>query len=167
MSEITDTESVQPFRIDIPQRDVDDLRDRLVRTRWPRDLEEGWGRGVPVGYLRPIAEYWRDEFDWRAQEARLNELPQFTTTVDGQLIHFVHIRSTSPDARPLLMVHGWPSSFVEFLDVIGRLTDPVAHGGRAEMPCTSSSRLCPDTASRPSPGRAGAISRGWRPRSRR
>lgn len=132
MSEIIDNDSVQPFRIDIPQREVDDLRDRLARTRWPRDLDEGWGRGVPSSYLRPIAEYWGSGFDWRAQEARLNELPQFTTTVDGQRIHFVHIRSTSPDARPLLMVHGWPSSFVEFLDVIGPLTDPVAHGGRAE-----------------------------------
>lgn len=130
---MTNNDTVQPFRVDIPQGDLDDLRDRLSRTRWPRDFDEtGWDRGVPVSYLRPVAEYWAGEFDWRAQEALLNELPQFTTTVDGQQIHFVHVRSASPDARPLLMVHGWPSSFVEFLDVIGPLTDPVAHGGRAE-----------------------------------
>lgn len=133
MIDNNENNTVRPFRIDIPQADVDDLHDRLSRTRWPRGFEaEGWERGVPVDYLRPVAEYWRSGFDWRAQEARLNELPQFTTTVDGQQIHFLHIRSTSPDARPLLMVHGWPSSFVEFLDVIGPLTDPVAHGGRAE-----------------------------------
>ena len=126
-------DTVHPFRIDIPQHDLDDLRDRLSRTRWPRDLDQsGWDRGVPVSHLRPLAEYWADGFDWRSQEARLNDLPHFTTTVDGQQIHFVHQRSAVPGARPLLMVHGWPSSFAEFLDVIGPLTDPVAHGGRPE-----------------------------------
>ncbi len=130
---MTDTDSIQPFRIDIAQTEWDDLRDRLARTRWPRDLAgTGWARGVPAEYLRPIAEYWRTEFDWRSQEARLNELPQFVTTVDAQPIHFVHVRSSVPGARPLLMLHGWPSAFVEFLDVIGPLVDPVAHGGRAE-----------------------------------
>jgi pimeloyl-ACP methyl ester carboxylesterase len=128
---MTDTD-IRPFRIDIPQADLDDLHDRLGRARWSRDLTGGWERGVPASYLRPLAEYWRDEFDWRAEEARLNELPQFVTTIDRQQIHFVHVRSAVPDARPLLMAHGWPSSFVEFLDVIGPLTDPVAHGGRAE-----------------------------------
>lgn len=125
--------NIQAFRIDIAQSDLDDLHDRLARTRWPRDIDQtDWERGVPVSYLRPIAEYWRNGFDWRAQEAKLNELSQFSTTVDGQQIHFVHVRSTSTAARPLLMVHGWPSSFVEFLDVIGPLTDPIAHGGREE-----------------------------------
>lgn len=128
---MTDTD-IRPFRIDIPQADLADLHDRLTRARWPRDLTEGWERGVPGAYLRSLAEYWRDEFDWRAEEARLNELPQFVTTIDGQQLHVVHIRSAVPEARPLLMAHGWPSSFVEFLDVIGPLTDPVAHGGRAE-----------------------------------
>lgn len=128
---MTNHDSVRPFRIDIPQADLDDLRDRLSRTRWPREFD-GWERGVPVSYLRPLAEYWASDFDWREQEAMLNELPHFTTTVDGQPIHFLHVRSAAPEARPLLMVHGWPSSFVEFLDVIGPLTDPVAHGGRAE-----------------------------------
>ncbi|WP_407358973.1 epoxide hydrolase 1 [Microbacterium sp. LTA6] len=125
--------SIQPFRIDISDSVLDDLRDRISQARWPRDLDEtAWERGVPVSYLRPLAEYWRDRFDWRAQEAQLNELPHFTTDVDGQTIHFMHVRSAVPGARPLLLLHGWPSSFVEFLDVIGPLTDPVAHGGREE-----------------------------------
>ena len=129
----TTSADIVPFRIDIAQEDLDDLRDRLTRTRWPRDLDgTGWQRGVPAAFLRPIAEHWRDAFDWRAQEARLNELPQFTTTIDGQQVHFVHVRSEVPGARPLIMVHGWPSSYLEFLDVIGPLTDPESHGGRAE-----------------------------------
>jgi epoxide hydrolase len=119
-----------PFRIDVPQADLDDLRDRLARTRWPRELPgAGWERGTPIGYLRELAEYWRNEFDWRAQEARLNEFPQFTTVIDGQEIHFLHVRSPEPDALPLLVSHGWPSSVVEFEKVIGPLTDPRAHGG--------------------------------------
>lgn len=130
---MTDNDTIRPFRIDIPQADLDDLRDRLARTRWAPDLgDASWERGVPAAYLRPLAEYWRDQFDWRAEEARLNDIPQFVTTIDGQQIHFVHVRSAVSGARPLLMVHGWPSSFVEFLDVIGPLVDPVAHGGRAD-----------------------------------
>ncbi|WDM45212.1 epoxide hydrolase 1 [Microbacterium luteolum] len=127
------SDSIRPFRIDISDEELDDLRRRISQARWPRDLDGmGWDRGVPTSYLRPLAEYWRDRFDWREQEARLNELPQYVTDVDGQQIHFVHVRSEVPGARPLLLLHGWPSSFVEFLDVIGPLTDPVAHGGRAE-----------------------------------
>jgi epoxide hydrolase len=129
---MTDTD-IRPFRIDIPQADLDDLHERLARTRWPRDLSEtSWDRGVPATYLRKLAEYWRDSFDWRAEEARLNELPQFITTIDGQDIHVVHVRSAVRGARPLLLAHGWPSSFVEFLDVIGPLVDPEAHGGTAD-----------------------------------
>lgn len=125
--------TIRPFRIRIADSELDDLRSRLAHARWPRDLDgTGWDRGIPVSYLRPLAEYWRDRFDWRAQEARLNELPQFVTEIDGQQIHFVHVRSQVAEARPLIMLHGWPSSFVEFLDVVGPLTDPVAHGGRAE-----------------------------------
>ncbi|TCC10109.1 epoxide hydrolase family protein [Kribbella soli] len=124
---------ISPFRIDVPQAELDDLRARLAGTRWPRELPGlGWSRGVPTEYLRRIAEYWQHTYDWRQAEARLNELPQFVTEVDGQPIHFVHIRSAEPAARPLLMVHGWPSSFTEFLQVIGPLTDPVAHGGKPE-----------------------------------
>lgn len=127
----TDT-SVRPFRIDVPEADLTDLRDRLARTRLPEPLPgDDWDTGVPVTYLRELVSYWRDEYDWRAQEARLNELPQFTTSVDGQTIHLIHLRSDVPGALPLLLTHGWPGSFVEFLDVVGPLTDPVAHGGDA------------------------------------
>ena len=125
----TDT-GIRPFRIDIPQADLDDLRDRLARTRWPDELPGvGWSRGVPLGFLKELARYWRDGYDWRKHEARLNELPQFTTTIDGQTIHFLHVRSPEPQALPLVLTHGWPGSIVEFLDVIGPLADPRAHGG--------------------------------------
>jgi epoxide hydrolase len=121
---------IHPFRINIPQADLDDLRDRLARTRWPAKLPGlGWTRGVPLAYLRDLAEYWQASLDWRKQEAILNELPQFTTTIDGQRIHFLHARSPEPDALALVLTHGYPSSVVEFLDLIGPLTDPRAHGG--------------------------------------
>jgi epoxide hydrolase len=121
---------VQPFRVEIPQPALDDLRDRLIRTRWPTELGDvGWSRGVPLGYHQELAEYWRDGYDWRRHEAALNELPQFTTEIDGQRIHFLHVRSPEPDALPLVVTHGYPSSVAEFLDVLGPLTDPRAHGG--------------------------------------
>jgi epoxide hydrolase len=124
------SDDVQPFRVEIPQRAVDDLRDRLARTRWPTELPEvGWSRGMPLGYLQELAEYWGGGYDWRRHEARLNELPQFTTEIDGQRIHFLHVRSPEPDALPLIVTHGYPSSVAEFLDVLGPLTDPRAHGG--------------------------------------
>ena len=127
---MTNSPDLQPFRIDIPQADLDDLRERLARTRWPDELPGiGWHQGVPVEYLKELAEYWRTSYDWRAHEARLNELPQFTTTIDGQNIHFLHVRSPEPDALPLVITHGWPGSVVEFLKIIGPLTDPRAHGG--------------------------------------
>ena len=125
----TDAE-MRPFRIGIPQEDLDDLRDRLGRTRWPGEVAGvGWDRGVPPDYLKELAEYWRTSYDWREWEARLNEFPQFTTTIDGQNIHFLHVRSPEPGAFPLILSHGWPGSVVEFLDVIGPLTDPRSHGG--------------------------------------
>src|ERR687898_3141329 len=125
----TDTE-IRAFRINIPQADLDDLHDRLARTRWPDELPGvGWSRGVPLGYLKELAEYWREGYDWRLWEAKLNEYPQFTTEIDGQNIHFLHVRSPEPDALPLIISHGYPSSVVEFLDIIGPLTDPRAHGG--------------------------------------
>jgi epoxide hydrolase len=120
---------VKPFRIDVPQADLDDLRDRLIRTRWPQLVSSSWERGVPVEYLKELAEYWANSYDWRTHEATLNQYPQFTTTIDGQNIHFLHVESPEPDALPLILVHGWPGSVVEFLDVIGPLTDPKAHGG--------------------------------------
>ena len=122
--------SIRPFRISIPQADLDDLRDRLARTRWTADLPgTGWERGVPTAYLRDLAAYWEKEYDWRAHEAALNAYPQFVTVIDGGQVHFLHVRSPQPDATPLLLLHGWPGSVVEFLDLIGPLTDPAAHGG--------------------------------------
>ncbi|HET6704201.1 epoxide hydrolase [Amycolatopsis sp.] len=115
---------IRPFTIDVPQADLDDLRDRLARTRWAADLPgAGWSRGVPVSYLKGLAGYWRDGYDWRAHERRLNAFPQFVTEIDGQDIHFLHVRSPEPDALPLLMIHGWPGSIVEFLNVIGPLSE--------------------------------------------
>jgi pimeloyl-ACP methyl ester carboxylesterase len=122
--------AIHPFRVEIPQADLDDLYDRLARTRWPDELAGvGWSRGVPLAYLQDLAGYWRDGYDWRAHEARLNQLPQFTTEIDGQRIHFLHVRSPEPDALPLIVTHGYPGSVVEFLDLVGPLTDPRAHGG--------------------------------------
>jgi len=124
------TTEIRPFRIAIPKADLDDLADRLTRTRWPDELPGvGWSRGVPLGYLKELTEYWHQGYDWRAQEARLNQFPQFTTVIDGQTIHFLHVRSPEPDALALLVSHGYPSSVVEFLQIIGPLTDPRAHGG--------------------------------------
>ena len=123
-------QSIRPFRIDIAQADLDDLAERLRRTRFAPPLPgDDWDTGVPVAYLRGLVDYWRDGYDWRAQEATLNAYPQFTTEIDGQNIHFLHVRSPEQDALPLVLTHGWPGSFVEFLDVIGPLTDPRAHGG--------------------------------------
>ena len=122
--------AIRPFRVNIPQADLDELRDRLGRARWPAEVPgAGWSRGVPLDYLQDLAGWWRDGFDWRAQEARLNQVPQFTTVIDGQPIHFLHARSPEPDALPLVVTHGYPGSVVEFLDLVGPLTDPRAHGG--------------------------------------
>jgi microsomal epoxide hydrolase len=121
---------MHPFRVSIPQEDLDDLGRRLRSVRWPSEVPgAGWTRGVPVDYLRGLVDYWRDEYDWRAAEARLNEFPQFTTEIDGANVHFLHVRSPEPDALPMIMTHGWPGSVAEFLDLIGPLTDPRAHGG--------------------------------------
>ncbi|MEI5524138.1 epoxide hydrolase family protein [Streptomyces brasiliscabiei] len=119
-----------PFRIAIPEDRLDDLRERLAGTRWPDELPGvGWSRGVPVGYLRELAEYWRTGYDWRAQEAAVNAYAQYTTEIEGQNVHFLHVRSPEPGATPLMLLHGWPGSVVDFLDVIGPLSDPRAHGG--------------------------------------
>ncbi|MCX5195634.1 epoxide hydrolase [Streptomyces sp. NBC_00249] len=125
-------DEIRPFRIDVPQADLDDLKDRLARTRWSAGpAGAGWERGVPVGYLRELAAYWATSYDWRKHEAHLNQFPQFTTTVDDADLHFLHLRSPHPGATPLLLIHGWPGSIVEFLDLTGPLTDPTAHGGDA------------------------------------
>jgi pimeloyl-ACP methyl ester carboxylesterase len=120
----------RPFRVEIPQGDLDDLRRRLGQVRWPDELPGvDWSYGVPGGYVRELVEYWRTGYDWRAQEARINAYPQFTTTIDNQLVHYLHVRSPEPDALPLIVTHGWPMSVVEYLDLIGPLSDPRAHGG--------------------------------------
>jgi pimeloyl-ACP methyl ester carboxylesterase len=129
---MTPTAEITPFQIDIPQSALDDLHDRLTRTRWPSQIAGlGWSRGVEQSYLQELVEYWQHRYDWRAQEAELNNIPQFTTGIDGANIHFLHVRSAHADATPLILTHGWPGSIVEFLAVIGPLTDPVAYGGEA------------------------------------
>jgi pimeloyl-ACP methyl ester carboxylesterase len=127
------TDTIRPYRIEIPESALDDLKRRLAATRWPeRAPVEDWSQGTPLGYLQEICRYWGERYDWRATEARLNRLPQFVTEIDGLDIHFVHLRSKHASARPLVMTHGWPGSIVEFLKVIEPLVDPTAHGGAAE-----------------------------------
>jgi pimeloyl-ACP methyl ester carboxylesterase len=124
------TLEVTPFTVAVPEAVLADLRERLARTRFPEQIPgAGWDYGTDLDYQRDLVGYWRDQFDWRAQEARLNAFDQYLTTIDGQQVHFVHQRSPEPDALPLCITHGWPGSVVEFLDVIGPLTDPRAHGG--------------------------------------
>jgi microsomal epoxide hydrolase len=126
------SEAIEPFRIDVPDAVLDDLRERLGRARWPDQIEDvGWDYGTELGYLRELCEYWREKFDWRAREAALNRFDQYTTTIDGQSFHFIHQRSPEPGALPLVMTHGWPGSVFLFHKVLGPLTDPVAHGGSA------------------------------------
>jgi pimeloyl-ACP methyl ester carboxylesterase len=127
----TDTTQIRPFTIDIPQDAIDDLQARLANTRYPEPAPgDDWSHGTPVSYLRDMVDRWR-QFDWREQEARMNAVPNYVTEVEGQTIHFVHVRSAEADATPLLLLHTYPGSFAEFLDMIGPLTDPVAHGGQA------------------------------------
>lgn len=124
---------IRPFIVDIPQADLDDLDNRLARTRYPAAAPgDDWTYGVPNHYLQEMVAQWRGDFDWRAQEARMNRFPHYLTDIDGQTIHFIHVPSAEADATPLLLLHTYPGSFVDFLDMIGPLTDPVAHGGRAE-----------------------------------
>lgn len=114
---------ITPYRIDIPQSDLDDLADRLARTRWPNEVADaGWDYGFPLARLQELAEHWRTAYDWRKHEAMLNELPHFTTEIDRQNIHFIHVRSANPDALALILTHGWPGSFLEFLDLIEPLS---------------------------------------------
>ncbi|WP_316042270.1 epoxide hydrolase [Nocardiopsis sp. CNR-923] len=121
---------MRSFRVDFPQEELDDLRTRLSSTRWPEQAgTAGWDSGVPLPYLRELAASWRDDFSWRAVEKRVNAFPEFVTTIDGAPIHFLHARSPEPDAVPLLITHGWPGSFLDFLDVVGPLSDPRSHGG--------------------------------------
>jgi hypothetical protein len=126
-------EFIEPFSIEIPETVLDDLNDRLARTRFPDQLEDvGWSYGTDLAYLKELCAYWRSEFDWRAQERALNRFAHFRTEIDGLGIHFIHQRSKEKNATPLIITHGWPGSFMEFTKIIGPLTNPIAHGGRSE-----------------------------------
>ena len=128
----TMSDVIEPFHIHVDDSDLEDLRSRLARTRFPDQIAGTvWEAGIPIDYLRDLVGYWMDGYDWRKEEACLNELDHFRTPIDGQSIHFVHLRSPHPGAMPLLLTHGWPGSFIEFIEVIHRLADPPAFGGRA------------------------------------
>jgi pimeloyl-ACP methyl ester carboxylesterase len=122
--------AIRPFRVDVPQAELDDLRDRLARTRWPDDYEGvGWDYGTDLATMKELATYWRDGYDWRRQEAYLNSFPHFTAELDGEELTFIHVRGTGPDPIPLLLLHGWPDSVCRYLKLIPLLTDPASHGG--------------------------------------
>lgn len=126
------SDDVTPFRVEVPEADLVDLRDRLRRTRWPEaEPVDDRSQGVPLAYLQDLCRYWESDYSWRAAEARLNGFPQFRTEIDGLGIHFLHVRSPHPDALPVVMSHGWPGSVLEFSKVIGPMVDPTAHGGDA------------------------------------
>jgi epoxide hydrolase len=126
------SDEIVPFRIDVPERELVDLRERLTRTRWPdAETVDDWSQGIPLSYVQELCAYWASQYDWRATESRLNHLGSHRTEIDGLGIHFLHVRSPEPDALPLVLTHGWPGSIVEFHKVIGPLSDPVAHGGNA------------------------------------
>jgi pimeloyl-ACP methyl ester carboxylesterase len=125
--------SITPFRVNIPQSQLDDLQARLANARWPEpEVVTDWSQGIPLDYTRELATYWQSSYDWRRWEARLNSWDQFTTTINDIDIHFLHIRSPHESALPLIMTHGWPGSIVEFHKIIEPLVNPTAHGGRAE-----------------------------------
>jgi epoxide hydrolase len=146
---------VEPFHVDVPEADLVDLRRRLASTRWPTEsTAEPWDQGTPLSYLQELVTYWRDRYDWRAAEARLNRYDQYLTEVDGQRIHFLHVPSPHPGALPLVLSHGWPGSVVEFLDVLGPFTDP-------PDPADAFSLVVP---SLPGYGFSGPAGRGWDPR---
>ncbi len=124
---------VRPFQVEVPEEELADLHRRIAATRWPsKELVADRSQGVQLSTLQALARYWTTDYDWRKAEARLNALPQFTTEIDGVDIHFIHVKSQHKDALPLIMTHGWPGSVIELLEVVGPLTDPTAHGGRAE-----------------------------------
>jgi microsomal epoxide hydrolase len=149
--------TITPFRIDVPDAVLTDLRDRLARTRWPDDPPGGgWDYGTDPTYLRELCEYWRTRYDWRAWEAKINAFPQFTTVIDGANVHYLQVKSPEPNALPLIITHGWPGSIVEFLEIIGPLSDPRSHGGD---PADAFDVVCPSI---PGYGFSGpTVDRGW------
>src|SRR6266850_4410905 len=129
----TATKDIIPFKVDVPQAALDDLKERLAKTRWPeRETVGDWSQGVPLQKAQALVAYWRDKYDWRRFEARINAFPQYRTQIDGVGIHFIHMRSPQQNALPIILTHGWPGSVVEFMEVIGPLSDPTRYGGRAE-----------------------------------
>jgi microsomal epoxide hydrolase len=127
---MADAEEIDPFTLDVPDAALHELHRRISGTRWPDSPSDAdWHLGPPLGYLRELAEYWRDRYDWRAAERRINQFAQFSTRIDGQNVHFLHVRSAEPNAVPLILTHGWPGSIVEYLELVGPLADPAAHGG--------------------------------------
>ena len=132
VSAAADDQSIRPFRVNIPQDALDDLRRRIASTRWPdKETVADRSQGAQLADLQQLVRYWGTAYDWRKVEAKLNSLPQFVTTIDGVDIHFIHVRSKNPNALPLIITHGWPGSIIEQLKIIGPLTDPAAHGGSA------------------------------------
>jgi pimeloyl-ACP methyl ester carboxylesterase len=128
----TDARAIRPITIEVPEADLDDLRARIEATRWPdKETVDDDSQGVPLALMQDLARYWATDYDWRKCEARLNDLPNFVTEIDGLDIHFIHVRSKHEDALPLVVCHGWPGSIVEQLKLIGPLTDPTAHGASA------------------------------------
>src|SRR5690348_11607102 len=131
--ESAEATAIRPFTVEIPEAEIEALRARVVATRWPsKELVQDGSQGVQLATLQELARYWAADYDWRACEARLNALPQFTTEIDGVEIHFIHVKSAHENALPLIITHGWPGSVIEMLEVVGPLTDPTAHGGGAE-----------------------------------
>ncbi|MEX2561291.1 MAG: epoxide hydrolase, partial [Pirellulales bacterium] len=129
----TFAQEIKPFKIHVQDAVIEDLHQRLARTRFPDQIEDsGWTHGVDVAFMKELVTYWRDEYDWREQERRLNDFDQFTTEIDGVSLHFIHVRSKHADALPLVLTHGWPGSVAEFHKIIGPLADPEKHGGTAE-----------------------------------
>ncbi len=127
--------SIRPYRIEVSEAVLTDLRERLARVRWPAELPgTGWRQGADLPYLRSLCDYWRSGYDWRAHESRLNALPQFIAPVDGLYLHFIHVRGRGDNCLPLLLLHGWPGSIIEFEHLIGPLTDPAAHGAPIASP---------------------------------
>src|SRR6266853_450229 len=127
------TKAVTPFEVHVPRAALDDLKRRLARTRWPEKETVGdWSQGVPLHKAQALVAYWRDKYDWRRFEARINAFPQYRTQIDGVGIHFIHMRSPQQNALPIILTHGWPGSVVEFMDVIGPLSDPTRYGGGAQ-----------------------------------
>jgi len=154
------SEEIKRFRIDVPEADLEDLRQRLERTRWPDQIDDtGWTLGTDTAYLRELCDYWQNQYDWRAEEKKLNAWDHFTTTIDGQNLHFIHARSKHENAFPLIITHGWPGSVNEFQRILPLLTDPEVHGGKAE---DAFHVICP---SMPGYGFSGPTSeRGWDPK---